>query len=438
MNNNLAQQNALIADNLIFACVNDEVAANYIVSKINPDDFIFAEHRAMLQNIKSLVLAGEPVTADRVVLGVNGGVERFNHIIETTLSSANYEYYTQVALDMACRRHIGEMLSEISTLSASEETSSSDILTALETKLSVIKTPIAADNAPQNAREITRDWLTLMKERMAGGQMKGLSTGYDELDKIISGLQGRLYVLAGRPGSGKSAFALNIALNISKSHKVLFISLEMAKDEVMDRAVANLSGVFLSNIENGFNDIQSSTEKAKQSENMRLALPHFTSGNLTIWDNTDISIADLTLECQRLKRAEGVDLIVVDYLGLMVQNSGNEVDELGQISRALKNLSAKINTPIIALHQVNRECEKRNDKRPKMGDLRGSGKIEENANVVMFTYRDDYYEKDYSLHTNVLEVIIDKNRSGKKGLVKLDCDLSRMRIREFLTPFDGV
>lgn len=435
---NVAQQNALVAENLIYACVYDDTAANYIVSKIKPDDLIYAEHRGMMKNIQSLVLSGEAVTADRVVAGVVGGVETFNRIIDTTLSAANYEYYTDIAVDMACRRKIAEMVGEIGTMAADENTTSSDVLTALETQLADIQTPISAGNTPQNTRELVHDWLNIMKERMEVGGMKGLSTGYEKLDELTHGLQGgRLYVLAGRPGSGKSAFALNVALNVSREKKVLFISLEMMKDEVMDRAVANLSGVFLSNIESGFHGLKTAKEREKQSQTLRLAMPHFTTGNLTIWDNTDISVADVVLECQRLKRSEGVDLIVVDYLGLM-SRADDTVKELGHISRALKNLAAKLETPVIALHQVNRDCEKREDKRPRMGDLRGSGMIEENANVVMFTYRDDYYEKNQGIHTNEMEVIIDKNRSGRKGKAVLNCDLSRMRITDKVTPFDNV
>lgn len=435
---NIAQQNALVAENLIFACVSDETAANYIISKTNPDDFVYAVHRGMMANIKALVLAGQAVTADRVVAGVREGVETYNRIVETTLSAANYEHYTAMAVDMACRRNIAALAADIGKKATDEQLSASDVLSALESKLAKIQTPTSADNAPQNAKVIIHDWLNNMKERMESGGMKGLSTGYQQLDELTHGLQaGRLYVLAGRPGSGKSAFALNVALNVSREKKVLLISLEMMKDEVMDRAVANLSGVFLSNIEDGFHGLKSDKEKDKQNQNLHLAMPHFATGNLTVWDNTDISVADVVLESQRLKRAEGVDLVIVDYLGLM-SRSDDAVQELGHISRALKNMAAKLETPVIALHQVNRDCEKREDKRPRMGDLRGSGMIEENANVVMFTYRDDYYEKNQALHKNEMEVIIDKNRSGRKGKAVLNCDLSRMRITDKLTPFDNV
>lgn len=192
MSNSLAQQNALIANHLIFACISDEAAANYIVAKISPDDFIHAEHQAMMENIRAMVIASEAITADRVVAGVQGGIERFNHIIDTTWSSANYEHYVTALLDMSCRRRIGQMLTEIGSLSTSDEVSTTDVLTAIETKLAAIKTPITADNSPKDTSEIIRDWLELMQERMTAGKMKGIPTGYDELDNVISGLQGRL------------------------------------------------------------------------------------------------------------------------------------------------------------------------------------------------------------------------------------------------------
>lgn len=435
----MIETQAMIAEDLIYAALINRTAAEYIAGKLSPDDFLYAEHRGMMSNICEAVGQGKPVSPPTVIAGVQGGAEAVESIISRGLSSDNYEVYVEAAKAIAAKQKLSRLAAEITQLSNDEKTDLTEILAKIETGLASVHG--VKTNEPVKVKTAAKEWLETMRERMERGVMRGISTGFTHLDEMLGGLQGqRLYVLAGRPGSGKSVFALSIAKNVAEQgKKVLFVSLEMGRIEVIDRVIADYSGIYLNNIESGFSGLKSAAEKGRQLERIKKGVARLISTDITIWDETNISVSDIALECQRLKRTEGVDLIIVDYLGLLDKDtSNNEVKELGLMSRRLKNLAAELDTPVIALHQVNRSCENRENKRPNKSDLRGSGEIEENANVVMLTYREDYYEKNHTKHTGDMEIIVDKNRSGACGTAMLTTDLSHMRISDKLTPFDNL
>lgn len=436
----MIETQAMIADTLIFSALYNENAANYIAAHVTGDDFFHAEHRGLIDNIREAVANGKPVTPPSIVANVKGGAEAIERIVSTGLSADQYEFYVEKAREISAKQTLSVLANEIKALANDEKADLNTILSQVESGLSCVETGNASKGKPIKLREAAKDWLKDFQERMESGVIRGLSTGFEGLDNLIAGLQGgRLYVLAGRPGSGKSIVALSMAKNVAaEGKKVLYISLEMAVNEVIDRAVADWSGVYLSNIEDGLRSLRSEREKTKQFEAVASSLSMLVGHDITVWDETNIGIADIALECQRMKRSEGVDLIIVDYLGLIESTGNDEVKELGEMSRRLKNLAAELDTPIIALHQVNRSCENRENKRPNKSDLRGSGKIEENANVVMLTYREDVYQKDRGKHTGDMEIIVDKNRSGACGVAMLTTDLSRMRIADKHTPFDSI
>ena len=244
--------------------------------------------------------------------------------------------------------------------------------------------------------------------------MSGLATHFADLDSTLAGLQdGNLVVIAARPSMGKSSLALNIATNVSKEKKVTaFFSLEMTKEELVQRVLFSEAKVTSGDARKG----QLGPEKWS-----RVVEAASKVNNMPLYfdDASVITVTDIRAKSRRLKASKGLDLIVVDYLQLMQGLSGdNRQQEIAEISRNLKNLARELKVPILALSQLNRAAEAREDKRPRLGDLRESGAIEQDADIVMMLYRDDYYNPATE-RPGVAEVNIVKHRSGSTGKVDL-------------------
>ena len=247
-----------------------------------------------------------------------------------------------------------------------------------------------------------------------GTGLSGLPTYFSDLDYYLSGLQeGNLVVLASRPSMGKSSLGLNIATNVSKEGKfVAFFSLEMTKEELVQRVLFSEAKVTSGDARKG----QLGPEKWSRVVE---AASKVNSLPLYFDDAPVITVTDIRAKSRRLKSSKGLDLIIVDYLQLMQSSSGdNRQQEIAEISRNLKNLARELRVPILALSQLNRAAEAREDKRPRLGDLRESGAIEQDADIVMMLYRDDYYNPGTEI-PGVAEVNIVKNRSGQTGKVEL-------------------
>ena len=247
-----------------------------------------------------------------------------------------------------------------------------------------------------------------------GTGLSGLPTNFIDLDNTLSGLQdGNLVIIAARPSMGKSSLALNIATSLAKEKKtVAFFSLEMTKEELVQRVLFSEAKVASGDARKG----QLGPEKWS-----RVVEAASTVNTMPLYfdDASVITVTDIRAKSRRLKASRGLDLIVVDYIQLMQGNSGdNRQQEIAEISRNLKNLARELKVPIIALSQLNRAAEAREDKRPRLGDLRESGAIEQDADIVMMIYRDDYYNPATE-KPGVAEINIVKNRSGSTGKVDL-------------------
>jgi replicative DNA helicase len=250
------------------------------------------------------------------------------------------------------------------------------------------------------------------------GSLRGISTGFKQLDKLLGGLQrSDLIILAARPSMGKTAFALNLAEHIAvHEEKVVGIfSLEMSKEQLVDRLISSIGRVDSWKLRNGqLNEVDMS--------NLIHAQAQLAEARLFIDDAGLATVMEVRAKARRLQAEHGLDLIVIDYLQLMqgsAKNSDNRVQEVSEISRSLKALAKELNCPVIALSQLSRAVEARNDKRPMLSDLRESGSIEQDADAVMFLYREDYYNKNKEEHNHITEVIISKHRNGPTGDVKL-------------------
>ena len=256
----------------------------------------------------------------------------------------------------------------------------------------------------------------IVENSMNDSGITGLDTGFSELNRRTGGFHGgELIIIAGRPGMGKSSFAVNIAEHISISNKktVAVFNLEMPKEQIVNRIICSQALVNLSKIRTG-------EMTGEDWEKIGAIVDRIATAPMYIDDTASITVSEIRAKCRRLKQTKDLQLIVIDYLQLM-QSSGradSRQQEIAEISRSLKVLAKELNIPVIALSQLSRASESRSDKRPMLSDLRESGQIEQDADLIMFLYRDDYYNKDTD-EKNLAECSIAKNRSGEPGTFKL-------------------
>jgi replicative DNA helicase len=244
----------------------------------------------------------------------------------------------------------------------------------------------------------------------------GLSSGFESLDSLISGFKAHtLTVVAGRPSMGKSTLALNIADHVSQTNNVLFFSLEMSQIQLMLKMVSSKTSIPLSKIDKG---------ELSDSEEGRFYKELSKTGNqsLTIIDKGGLTVKDIVVRSRQANSELKVDLILIDYLQIMKYDKGREISELGNITRELKYLSKELGIPIILLSQLSRGVESRENKRPYMSDLRSSGEIEQDADIVLMVYRDEYYHPEDTPDRGLAELIVAKNRMGQIGYVKCQFD----------------
>lgn len=271
----------------------------------------------------------------------------------------------------------------------------------------------------KDIKEHVTEFMSDLERRLELEGVDGLSTGFEVLDKRLQGLKGgELYILAGRPASGKSALALNIANHVAELQPVMLFSMEMPSKQVVQRSVASLGNVDINWLKEG---LRSSDEGwTNATEGMR----KLKESHLIIDDNGAHTVSTIKIKC---KKQKNLGLVVVDYLQLMNGKGNNRTEEVGQISRGLKQLAKELDCPIIALSQLNRGVETRKDKRPMMSDLRESGSIEQDADVIQFIYRDEYYypEDPTGRNKGVAEIITAKFRDGEVGKDLLGTNLAR-------------
>lgn len=349
-------------------------------------------------------------------LDLVGGYLYLNDLFENAISSANISHYAKIIKGKYVERMI---ISESSRLieAAYNPTESTEEVLA-ETQKTILDLSITKErNTLQPAKEIARNTIKLIEARYERkeGMVIGIPTRFSHLDNLTGGLiAGDLWIVAARPGMGKSAFAVDIAYHAAlKDHKAAIFSLEMPSDALMTRILASMTRIDSRHLSRGyiFDD---------QWPKLTAATDRIAAAPLHIDDKPAITPTEILAKCRKMKANGGVDLVVVDYLQLMKlpgKRSSRE-QEVSEISRSMKLLAREIGVPVIALSQLNRNLEQRPDKRPNLGDLRESGAIEQDADIVTFIYRDELYNED-SPEKGVAEIIIGKHRNGPTGTVKL-------------------
>ena len=397
-------------------------ASSRLMEEIKSNDFYSPTNQTIFEAMKELFDSGKPidtVTVSEVVFKDKKNTTSLKtssiaRLVDNVPSSANFERYIEIVQEQSNRRKLLKARSRIELLAYATDKDIHNVMD--EAEQSIFS---ASDDAIGEGLIGVSDVLDGAIERIEeienqGTGLSGLATHFADLDSTLAGLQdGNLVVIAARPSMGKSSLALNIATNVSKEKKVTaFFSLEMTKEELVQRVLFSEAKVTSGDARKG----QLGPEKWS-----RVVEAASKVNNMPLYfdDASVITVTDIRAKSRRLKASKGLDLIVVDYLQLMQGLSGdNRQQEIAEISRNLKNLARELKVPILALSQLNRAAEAREDKRPRLGDLRESGAIEQDADIVMMLYRDDYYNPATE-RPGVAEVNIVKHRSGSTGKVDL-------------------
>lgn len=359
-------------------------------------------------------------------LDVIGGSTYLTELTNYVPTSAHAEAYAELVAQKAVRRRLIKASVDISELGYNEETTTQELLEKAETELfSVSDQSLKQDLV--SIESILTDSFDRMEELHRNkGQLRGIKTGYRDLDNMTAGLQrSDLVVLAARPSMGKTTLATNLAYNVATIAKqpVLFFSLEMSKEQLVDRMLSDASGVDAWNIRTGN---LSDGDFSKLSD----AMGEMAEAPIFIDDTPGLTVLEMRTKARRATHEQPLGLVIVDYLQLMQsstnRNDGNRVQEVSEISRGLKLIARELNVPVIALSQLSRSVESRPDKKPLLSDLRESGSIEQDADIVMFIYRESYYNPDTD-RQNITDLIISKHRNGPTGSIELYFHPERLR-----------
>ena len=415
----LEAEQALLGSILI-----DSRCITEVIGIVRPEDFYLQQNREIYEAIYSMFNFSETIDPVTVLdkmreLGVyhDNSRDYVLQLMEITPTAANAVRYANIVKDKSMLRGLGQAATDISEMVHDGVGTPAEMLESAEKKIYALRKGERGDSLEHIGTVLHKVFDRLTELSQSDSAIPGLSTGLRDLDTKINGLnKSDLILVAARPAMGKSAFGLNLAVNVAKKYKktVAVFNLEMSREQLALRLLAS----------EGFLDMQKlATGKLSEEEwnKLCMASASLSQTDIRIDDNPSITVADINAKCRRL---DNLGLVVIDYLQLM-NGSGygksggeNRVTVVGEISRALKIMAKELNVPVICLSQLSRAVESRNDKRPILSDLRESGAIEQDADSVMFLYRDDYYNPNTE-DKGLAECIVSKNRHGETGTVKL-------------------
>lgn len=390
-----------------------------------PEDFYRAGHQRIFETMMKLSDKGEPIDLVTVTTSLNnekkldevGGVSYLSDLAGSVPTAANILYYSKIVEEKALLRRLIRTATDIVTTTYEKEDDVDDVLNEAEKNILEVSHRKNTGSF-QSIKDVLIDvYDNIERLHQHNGDVTGVPTGYRDLDRITSGFQKNdLIIIAARPSVGKTAFALNIAQNvaINTDENVAIFSLEMGAEQLVSRMLCAEGNIDSQRLRTG-------KLEAEDWGRLTMAMGSLSNAGIFIDDSPGIRVSEIRSKCRRLKQEQGLGMIVIDYLQL-IQGSGNSREnrqqEVSEISRSLKGLARELSVPLIALSQLSRGVESRQDKRPMMSDLRESGSIEQDADIVGFLYRDDYYDSE-SEKQNTIEIIISKQRNGPVGTVEL-------------------
>lgn len=417
--NNLEAEQSVIGSMLL-----DKEAISTASEILRGEDFYKEAHHQIFDAMMELNDKNEPVDLVTLVdslrgkgiLETVGGITYLSNLVSSVPTTANVKYYAKIVEEKSTLRKLIKSSTELTGRCYSDSEEVFSIIDKAEKDIFDISQKITTHDFEPMSKILEKGFNEIERLYKNKGAVTGVPTGFPELDSKTSGFQkGDMVLIAARPSMGKTAFALNIASNaaIRFNNSVAIFSLEMSKDQLAQRMLCSEANIDMLKLRTG---------NLEEDDWVRLAkcAGPLAGAKIFIDDTPGATVIEMKSKCRRLKMEHGLDLIIVDYLQLMQGRAGteNRQQEVSEISRSLKALAKEIDAPVIACAQLSRAPEIRADHRPMLSDLRESGSIEQDADIVMFLYRDEYYNKE-SDKKNIAEVIIAKQRNGPTGTVEL-------------------
>jgi replicative DNA helicase len=432
----LPPQNSEAEASLLGAVLIDADALVKIADSIAVYDFYEDRHRRIYEAITSLYERHSPIDvltlSDQLkatgFLEAVGGAAYLTELTNFVPTAAHVEQYAQIVSQKSLRRRLIKASQDITGMGFDEAKNLQELIEEAETKLFEVSQQHVKQDVSSLENILADSFERLDELHKDKGKLRGVPTGYKDLDAKLAGLQrSDLFIIAARPSMGKTAFVLNLAHNVAvrSAEPVLIFSLEMSKEQLVDRMLARESGVDAWALRTG-NLSDSDFEKIGQ------AMGTLSEAQIYIDDTPGITVSELRTKARREAHQHPLGLIVVDYLQLMSGGSrfggdGNRVQEISEISRGLKGVARELNVPLVALSQLSRSVESRTPPHPQLSDLRESGSIEQDADVVAFLYREEYYNPETD-RKNIMDIMIKKHRNGPTGNIELYFDREKQRI----------
>lgn len=434
-------QNVEAEASLLGAILIDTDAIVKIADRISVDDFFDPRHARIYEALRALyekrsaidVLTLSDQLKGNGFLEMVGGPSYLTELTNFVPTAAHVEQYADIVAQKALRRRLIAASADMADLGRDESKALKELIEEAEARLFEVSQQHVKQSVVSLESVLAESFERLDDLHKDKNKLRGIPSGYRDLDNILAGFQrSDLFILAARPSMGKTAFVLNLAHKVATLAKesVLIFSLEMSKEQLVDRLLAMESGVDAWALRTG---------KLTDDDFERLgeAMGTLSEAKIYIDDTPGITVSDLRTKARREAHTQKLGLVIVDYLQLMsgggkYSSEGNRVQEISEISRGLKGIARELNVPVIALSQLSRSVESRSPKIPQLADLRESGSIEQDADVVAFLYREDYYEPE-SERKNLMDVLIKKHRNGPTGAVELYFDKEKQRIRSLDT-----
>ncbi len=437
-NNNKTQPNNIEAEmSLLGAILIDADSLVKIADSVNEDDFYDPKHKRIFSAIINLyndhdaidVLTLSDTLRNNGNLEMIGGSSYLTELTNYVPTASHIDQYAEIVIQKALRRRLIHASKEMAELGYDETKKLNELVEEAEARLFDVSKQHVKQDIISLEDVLAASFDRLDELHKDKGKIRGVPTGYKDLDNVLAGFQpSDLVILAARPSMGKTALALNFAHNIAiqSAQPVLIFSLEMSKEQLVDRLLSMESGVDAWALRTGnLND--------SDFEKIGHAMGTLSEAQIYIDDSPGITISDLRTKARREAHKRPLGLIIVDYLQLMSGGSrfggdGNRVQEISEISRGLKGVARELNVPILALSQLSRSVESRHPQIPQLADLRESGSIEQDADVVAFIYREEYYNPDTE-RKKITDIFIKKHRNGPTGGVELYFDNEKQRFR---------
>lgn len=427
-------QNVDAEMSLIGAILIDDEAIADASELVHPKDFYDKRHQIIYSGMVRLYERHKPIDLLTLTdelkkkdeLETVGGSAYLTELTNYVPTAAHAASYAEIISQKAIRRRLIKASAEIGEMGFNEETTTQELLEKAEAELFSVSDQSLKQDLVSIESILTESFDRIEELHRNKGQLRGIRTGYRDLDNMTAGLQrSDLIILAARPAMGKTTLVTNLAYNVATIAKqpVLFFSLEMSKEQLIDRMLADASGVDSWNIRTGN---LSDDDFSKISE----AMGEMAEAPIFIDDTPGLSVLEMRTKARRAAHDQPLGLIIVDYLQLLQStgnHNGNRVQEVSEISRGLKLIARELNVPLIALSQLSRSVESRTPPIPQLSDLRESGSIEQDADIVSFIYRPGYYEPDNPEVQNITDLIIAKHRNGPVGKVQLYFHPERLR-----------